>query len=156
MMIKRQGNVPKVTIHPVRIAYHPLITQPTKGAIYPKEIIHGIPNFPWLKKGTGPVNSTIPITPGNIIRPHDIITRYITPYHPISPINDYRKPPTMPYHPITPIIPYHPITIKWIHPTQIIQKKVQKTVSPPPSQPDTSAVTGAEIGALMSILLAFL
>ncbi|MEM3860332.1 MAG: hypothetical protein QW478_13195, partial [Candidatus Micrarchaeaceae archaeon] len=100
-MIRRPRNVPKVILHP-RITQHPLITSPTKGEILPgKQPIHGIPNYPWLKKTVGPIigphpigpiSGTIPITPGNILRPRGLPTKYITPYHPITPIT--------PYHPI--------------------------------------------------------
>ncbi|MEM3489823.1 MAG: hypothetical protein QXO75_09265 [Nitrososphaerota archaeon] len=151
MMIRRAYNVPKVIPHPV-VSTHPLIASPTKGSIQP---VHGVPNYPWLKKGTGPligphpigpISGTIPITPGNILRPPGFPTKYITPYHPITPIT--------PYHPI---MPYHPITITPIHPTQIVQQKVQKTTTPlPPSQPDTSGVIGAGIGALMSLFVALI
>ncbi|MEM3861871.1 MAG: hypothetical protein QW203_05305 [Thermoplasmatales archaeon] len=155
MMIRRPRNVPKVILHS-RITHHPLITSPTKGEILPgKQPIHGVPNYPWPKKGTGPVIGPHPIGPiGPIGGPRLIL--------PISPINDYRKPPNYPinpitpYHPITPIIPYHPITISPIHPTQIIQQKVQKTTAPAKPQPDDSGAIGASIGALMSIFLALI
>ncbi|MEM3907687.1 MAG: hypothetical protein QXZ17_12635 [Nitrososphaerota archaeon] len=160
MMIKRQYNVPKVIPHKI-VSTHPLITSPTKGAIQPeRKIIHGIPNYPWLKKGTGPIIGPHPIGPIGPVRGPSLTFPRLT--LPISPINDYRKPPTlptnpiMPYHPIT-ISPVHPITITPIHPTQIIQQKVQKTTTTPAKpQPDDSGAIGAGLGALLSIFLSLI